>query len=164
MSSAANATHVPSSLPHAMKGLAMARRVAIPKGQVLYRFVDVSRSPSPVSAANGPWWLEYEAFQQIKHFGLRHGYSLEYSARLFVSVLYEWSEVSGYVRAEVLQPLDAWKGRGKQVEATGKDRRDLPTMTPMQSVNEVYQLFIPGVHSGTTLFPSVLKFIEYMPA
>ena len=85
-------------------------------------------------------------------------------ARLFVAILYEWSEVSGYVRAEVLQPLDVWKGRGKPVEATGKDRRDLQTMTPMQSVNEVYQLFIPGVSSETTLFPSVFKFIEYVPA
>ena len=164
MSSPANATHVPNSLRLAMKGLAMARRILVPKGQILYRFVDVSRSPSPVSAANGPWWLEYEAFQQVRHFGLRHGYSLEYSARLFVAILYESSEVSGYVRAEVLQPLDVWKGRGKPVEATGKDRRDLQTMTPMQSVNEVYQLFIPGVSSETTLFPSVFKFIEYVPA
>jgi hypothetical protein len=37
-------------------------------------------------------------------------------------------------------------------------------MTPMQSVNEVYQLFIPGVHPGSKLFPSVLRFIEYIPA
>ena len=37
-------------------------------------------------------------------------------------------------------------------------------MTPMQSVNEVYQLFIPGVHPGTKLFSSVFKFIEYAPA
>ena len=164
MSKAGNAPYVPGSLTHAMKGLAMARQIAIRPGQVLYRFVDVSRSPGPIPAANGPWWFEYDAFQQIKHFGLRHGYSLEYSARLFAAILYEWSEITGYVRAEVLQPLDAWKGRGKQVEAKGTDSRDLPRMTPMQSVNEVYQLFIPGVHSGTRLFPSVLKFIEYIPA
>jgi hypothetical protein len=160
----ANAGNVPGSLQHAMRGLAMARAMTIPKGQILYRFVDVTRSPGPIPAANGPWWFEYEAFQQIKHFGQRHGYSLEYSARLFAAILYEWSEITGYVRAEVLQPLDAWKGRGKQVESRSKDARDLPRMTPMQSLNEVYQVFIPGLHAGTKLFPSALKFIEYIPA
>ena len=163
MSTTANAAHVPGSLASAMTGLAMARPFALPPGQILYRFVDVTRFPGPIPAANGPWWFEYEAFQQIKHFGLRHDYSLEYSARLFAAILYEFSEVTGYVRAEVLQPLDAWKGRGKPVESKGKDRRDLPRMTPMQSVNEVYQLFIPGVYSGTGLFPSVFRFLEYIP-
>jgi hypothetical protein len=164
MLAAANSTHVVTGRSDAMKGLAMARQFTIRPGQILYRFVDISRAPGPIPAANGPWWFEYEAFQQIKHFGVRHNYSLEYSARLFAAILYEWSEVTGYVRAEVLQPLDVWKGRGRQVEATGRDRRDLPTMTPMQSLNEVYQLFIPGIHAGTKLFPSVLKFMEYVPA
>jgi hypothetical protein len=164
MNTAANNAHVPNSLLHAMKGLAMARQVTIRPGQILYRFVDISRAPGPIPAANGPWWFEYEAFQQIKHFGSQHKYSLEYSARLFAAILYEWSEVTGYVRAEVLQPLEVWKGRGRQVEAKGGDSRDLATMTPMQSINEVYQLFIPGVHSGTKLFPSAFKFIEYVPA
>jgi hypothetical protein len=34
----------------------------------------------------------------------------------------------------------------------------------MQSVNEVCQLFIPGVHAKSGLFASALKFLEYLPA
>jgi hypothetical protein len=161
---AANATMVSGSMAQATAGMAMLRWHELNPGQVLYRFVDITRSPSARTAANGPWWMEFEAFQQIKHFGLSHGYPLEYSARLHAAVLYEWSEVSGYVRAEVRQPLVAWKGRGKPVASTGKDKRDLPTMTPMQSVNEIYQLFIPGVHRNTSLYGTALKFIEFSAA
>jgi len=57
MTTVATAAHMPGSLPYAMKGLAMARPVTIPSGQILYRFVDVSRSPGPIPAANGPWWF-----------------------------------------------------------------------------------------------------------
>jgi hypothetical protein len=152
-----------AAMPGAMEGMALLRRHEVRRGDVLYRFVDLTRSPAP-AAANGPWWLEYEAFQQIKHFGMRHGHPLHYSARLHAAILYEWSEVTGYVRAEVLQPLAAWKGRGKQVRSTGRDGRDLPTMTPMQSVNEVYQLFIPGLGHGAPMFHSALKLLEVTPA
>jgi hypothetical protein len=160
---AVNESLFAASMEKALEGMAMLRRYDLRRGQVLYRFVDVTRSPSPQVAANGPWWLEYEAFQQVKQFGLRHGYSIDYSARLHAAVLYEWSEIGGYVRAEVVQPLVAWKGRGKQVAGTGKDARDLPTMTPMQSVNEIYQLFVPGMHRGTRLFGTALKFLEFLP-
>ena len=72
--------------------------------------------------------------------------------------------MSGVVRAEVLQPSRAWKGRGKQVEGTARDARDLPRMTPMQSVHEVYQLFIPGIGGPHSLFPSAMRFLDYTPA
>jgi hypothetical protein len=163
MDSAANAMDMHGSFRCAMSGLAFARSHSIRQGEVLYRFIDVTRAPSPVSAANGPWWLEYQSFQQIKHFGSRHGYSLDYSARLFAAILYEWSEVTGYVRAEVLQPLQAWKGRGKQVQSKGTDGRDLPTMTPMYGPSEIYQLFIPGLYRGKKLFPVVMRFLDYVP-
>jgi hypothetical protein len=145
-------------------GLQMVRAYDLAVGQVLYRFVDVTRSTGPRVAADGPWWFEYEAFQQIKQFGQRHHYSLEYSARLHAAILYEWSEITGVVRAEVLQPLQAWKGRGRQVAGQGKDRRDQSRMTPMQSINEVYQLFIPGFGGPGSLYPTAMRFIEYLAA
>ena len=71
------------------------------------------------------------------------------------------SEVNAVITATVKVPLVAWKGRGKQVQATGKDARDVnPTphglvtektpviasrMTPMQGPLEVLQLYIPGL-------------------
>lgn len=128
----------------AMQGMSMTRQITIPTGQVIYRLYDSGRAPTPQLGADGAWWLEYEYFQAVKHFALRNGYTLSYAARLFAAVLYEWSEVNAFVACRTTAPLFAWKGRGKQVESSGKDSRDLPTMTPMQSILEVYQLYVPG--------------------
>ena len=146
----------------ALEGMSMVRQQELPPGQVLYRFIDTSVG-SPESGANGPWWLEYEYFMKIKQFALQHGYSLSYAARLFAAILYEYSEVNGFVRAEVVQPLRSWKGRGKQVRSVGKDSRDLPTMTPMQSMHEIYQLYVPGIVRGGSLFGSAFKFLDFIP-
>ena len=146
----------------ALEGMSMVRQQELPPGQVLYRFIDTSVG-SPESGANGPWWLEYEYFMKIKQFALQHGYSLSYAARLFAAILYEYSEVNAFVRAEVVQPLRCWKGRGKQVRSAGKDSRDLPTMTPMQSIHEIYQLCVPGIVRGGSFFSSAFKFIEFTP-
>lgn len=159
----ANESFIGGSSLEAMRGMGVLRAYDLARGQIIYRFIDITRSPGPIPAANGPWWMEFETFQQIKHFGLRHGYSLDYSARLYQAILYEWSEVTGYVRAEVLQGLRCWKGRGKQVSSASRDPRDSATMTPMQSVNEAYQLFIPGITRETKLFSLVLKFLDYIP-
>lgn len=146
----------------ALEGMSMVREYDLAPDLVLYRFIDTSNG-SPEASANGPWWLEYEYFMKIKQFALQHGYSLSYAARLFAAILYEYSEVNGYVRARVLQPLRCWKGRGKQVRSAGKDPRDLPTMTPMQSIHEIYQLYVPGIVRGGSLFGSAFKFLEYTP-
>src|SRR6266542_6678084 len=148
----------------AYAGMSMVRVYDLSPRQVLYRFIDVTRCPGPRVGADGPWWFEFEAFQQIKHFALRNGYSLDYSARLHAAILFEWSEVTGVVRAQLLQPLQAWKGRGRQVESTGRDVRDLPKMTPMQGLLEVYQLFLPGIGGQGSLFSMTMQFLEYMPA
>ena len=129
----------------AREGMSMIRPIEIPMGIVLYRFYDSSRARSPQDGAKGPWWIEFEYFQQIKYFADRNGYSRSYTARLFAAILYEWSEVNAYVACSVQKPLQGWKGRGKQVESSGKDQRDLPKMTPMQSIIEIYQLCIPGL-------------------
>lgn len=156
---------------------------SIAAGTVLYRFIDTTRSP-PQVGADGPWWFEFEHFQSIRHFSMRHGYSLGYSARLFAAILYEWSEANAVVRAEVIAPLTAWKGRGKQI-VVGKDRplykpeldpRDvnricpglitessqvaISKMTPMQGPNEVYQMYIPGLGKPHRKFANYFKFLS----
>ena len=182
---AANQEFLASTRNEAAKGLwPYEHPVAV--STVLYRFIDTSRT-TPEIGADGPWWFEYEHFQTIKHFGMRHGYSLGYSARLFAAILYEWSEVNAVLRAEVSVPLIAWKGKGKQV-IVGKDRplfrpeldprdmnrtlagliternpKTLSKMTPMQGPNEVYQLYIPGLGRPHCKFSSYFKFLGYEP-
>ena len=141
----------------ALQGMSMVRRIQIPRGQVLYRFYDSVRAPSPQSGADGPWWLEFESFQAIKHFALRNGHSPSYAARLFAAILYEWSEVNAFVACATTEGLVAWKGRGKQVRSSGRDERDLATMTPMQSVLEVYQLYIPGIGGPSSLASTAFR-------
>ena len=146
----------------ALEGMSMVRQQNLNPGVVLYRFINTSGG-GPEIGANGPWWLEYEYFMKIKQFALQHGYSLSYAARLFAAILYEYSEVNGFVRAEVMQPLRCWKGRGKQVRSEGKDSRDLPTMTPMQSIHEIYQLYVPGIVRGGSLVGSAFKVLGFTP-
>ena len=171
-----NQCFVGSSYREAMKGL-WPQPYDLKAGCILYRFIDTGRR-SPEEAADGPWWFEYEHYSTIKHFAGRHGYPLSYAARLFAAILYEWSEVNAVVRAELLCPLQVWKGKGKQVEATGKDLRDIGSpqlgltdkypsekrkMTPMQSALEVYQLYIPGLGHPHWQFKSYFKFLESIP-
>jgi len=152
-----NNPYVSAGYAKAREGMTLIRPIEIYPGQVLYRFYDSTRARSPEEGADGPWWLEYEYFQTVKHFALRHGYSMSYSARLFAAILYEWSEVNAFVACIVTRPLQAWKGRGKQVSSTGKDPRDTPTMTPMQSVLEIYQIAVPGLGGPASIAAQVLS-------
>lgn len=177
---AANEQLLHSCFSEASKGL-WPRHYAIHAGTVLYRFIDTTRS-APTLGADGPWWFEFEHFQSIKHFALRHGYSVGYSARLFAAILYEWSEVNAVVRAEVIVPLVAWKGKGKQIVVgsgrpphkpeldsrdvnrtpmgliTAREPAKVSHMTPMQGANEVYQLYIPGLGRPYYQFSKYFKF------
>jgi hypothetical protein len=180
MAEANRAFFLPSR-PEAAKGL-WPHEYSVATGTILYRFVDATKRP-PTFGADGPWWFEFEHFQTIKHFSMRHGYSLGYAARLFAAILYEWSEVNAVVRAEVAVPLKTWKGRGKQV-IVGKDRplykpeidpRDvnrtpagltagaeepkISKMTPMQGPNEVYQLYVPGLGPPHFQFSRYFKYL-----
>ena len=156
-----NNPYLSAGYAKAREGMVMIRPYEVPRGQVLYRFYDSNRARTPQEGANGPWWLEYEHFQTIRHFALRNGYTVSYAARLFAAILYEWSEVNAWVACEVTQPLHAWKGRGKQVASTGSDARDTATMTPMQSVLEIYQLVLPGVGGKSSIASSVLAVVKH---
>ena len=145
----------------ARKGIIFPHQIDLSQGQVIYRFYDSSRVSNPMVAAQGAWWIEYEYFQKIKHFALQHNYTFSYAARLFAAILYEWSEVDSYIRCQVREPIIALKGRGKQVSSKGKDSRDLPTMTPMQSVLEIYQLYLPGFDGETSIADSAVTLLHH---
>ncbi len=153
----ANNPYMAQGYQKAREGMSLIRPFELQSGEVIYRFYDTGKATTPEMGARGVWWVDFESFQSIKHFALRHGYTFSYAARLFTAILYEWSEVDGFVRCEVSRPLQAWKGRGKQVQSKGTDGRDLPTMTPMQSVLEIYQLCIPGLSGPNSLAATALK-------
>lgn len=155
-----NNPFVSAGYQKAREGMSMIRPIQIAPGEILYRFYDSSRARSPAEAIEGPWWLEFEHFQTVKHFALRNGYTLGYAARLFAAILYEWSEVNAIVRCKVIQPLHIWKGRGRQVASSGADPRDLPTMTPMQSTLEIYQLCIPGIGGKGSVASQALEVLS----
>lgn len=139
----ANNPFTGSSFAKAAEGM-IPKPYEIAPGTVLYRFIDLDKSPS-VIGANGPWWFEFEHFQSIRQWAEQHQYNLSYAARLFAAILYEWSNVNAYVRARVNTPLKVWKGQGIQVSAQDKDGNTIEKMTPMQGINTVYQLYIPGL-------------------
>jgi hypothetical protein len=158
----------PETRTQALQGLQMARNFEILPGQVIYRFYDRRRATTPQLGAHGAWWFEFEHFQSIKHFALQHGHAFSYAARLFAAILYEWSEVDGYVACRARQRVLCWKGRGRQVRADemdqpSRDPRDLPTMTPMQGPLEVYQLFVPGLAGPASLAPQLLEVQHHGP-
>ena len=143
------------------EGITYPHQIKLHQGQIIYRFYDSSTVSNPMKAIHRPWWIEYEYFQKIKHFALQHNYTFSYAARLFTAILYEWSEVDSYIRCQVKEPIIALKGRGKQVDSKGKDSRDLPTMTPMQSVLEIYQLYLPGFDGETSIADSAVTLLQH---
>lgn len=156
----ANGEYTDNAYTKAMSGIANPVDYSIPRGTKLFRFVDINRGPHRV-VANSPWWIEFEHFNNMEHFAKRGGYDLPYCARLFLAVLHEYSEVTGYVSAWTTLPLKAQKGRGKVQYSEKQDPRDPVRMIPMQGINEVYQLYIPGLFHGSPLLDKAFARINY---
>lgn len=160
MSVFANGDMTDGSLAVAIRGIARPTLYTVPIGSKLYRFVDINRGPHRVQA-NSPWWFEFEPFENVRQFAERHGYTLDYCARLFLAVLHEYSAITGFVAAIVVRPLKAWRGPGSVQYSSGRDPRDPPRMIPMQSINETYQLFIPGLGRGSPVLDAAFTNITY---
>jgi hypothetical protein len=89
---------------------------------VLYRFVQVTPERPAIMGADGPWWLESEHFMKLNHFALANGLPVSHVVQSLVSIHAEWPEVNGFVRAEVIQSLKCWKGRGSRSLVLGRKR------------------------------------------
>jgi hypothetical protein len=155
----------------ARAGILMPRPVEVYPGQRLYRVTRQVYLDSDINrTVDSPWWWEFEAWQQMKHFAARFGYSESYSVRLHGALAFKFNETAdAYVIAEALESLKAYKGRGKRMDAKVLDsqhKEDVAGWTPMQTVNEVYQLYVPGMtckDAGVTpadsLAPQVFKVV-----
>jgi hypothetical protein len=151
-----NEGYVATGFNEARKGVLIPRPVDLKAGQVLCRFYDSNNAPLPKHGADGVWWIEPEYIEKMKQFAALRGFSLAYTARLFAAIADEWGEVDSLVRCQFKQPLKALKGRGRQVQGSENDQRNLSTTHPLQDVLEIYQLYLPGVGGADSFVNSAL--------
>lgn len=140
-----NESFVAAGFIEARKGVLVPRPVDLKAGQVIYRFYDSKQAPLPKHGANGSWWIENEYIKKMEQFASLRGFSFAYAACLFAAIVDEWGDVDSLVKCRLNQPLKALKGRGRQLEGSEEDQRNLPTRHPLQDVLEIYQLYLPGV-------------------
>lgn len=139
-------------------GIVNPQPTRLPIGQYYYRFA--SSASSPAAQLGGGWWIDFEAFTQIRHFAQANGYTLRDAARLMLALPYAWTRVDRLLRALLVKPLRAWTGAGKPVQGPDgggdKGTRWIPTQHIV-----VRQLYIPGLAlqdaNGRPLHQSVFE-------
>lgn len=156
-----NAHLIGKGFQASLPGMDLLREYHLGPGTVLYRFVQVIPGRPAIMGADGPWWLEHGQFITLTHAALVQGMTLSAAALLFAATASEWSEVNGFVRAEVTQPLKCWKGRGKRVERPPKKTRSRVRPTPIPVVQDVYQLYVPGIGGSSSLFPTAFSLLDF---
>ena len=156
-----NAHLIGKGFQASLPGLDLLREFQLAPGTVLYRFVQVTPGRPAIMGADGPWWLEHGQFITLTHTALVQGMTLSAAALLFVATASEWTEVNGFVRAEVTQPLKCWKGRGKRVERPAKKTRGRVRAAPIAVAQDVYQLYVPGIGGISSLFPTAFSLLDF---
>jgi hypothetical protein len=117
-------------------------RVRVRPGQYLYRFAS-SSTPHPFRP-RGCWWVEYEVATKIARFVREQHATPRDAARYFLALPWSWTKVDRLVRALLVAEIDAYRGEGKP--AAGVQDRDAGTrFIPPQHIQELFQLFIPGM-------------------
>ena len=156
-----NAHLIGKGFQASLPGMVLLQEFQLATGTVLYRFVQVTPGRTAITGADGPWWLEHGPFITLTHCAMAQGMTLSAAALLFAATASEWSEVNGFVRAEVMQPLKCWKGRGKRVERPAKKTRGRVRAAPISMGQDVYQLYVPGIGGVSSLFPTVFSFLDF---
>lgn len=117
-------------------GMSAPVQVHLRRHQVYYRFGDTARANADLQReAAGGWWIEYEVFARIRAFAREHAHlqefagrqrqsALSYAIKLHLAVPYEWGDSGVVMTAELLQPLDAFRGLGNPARLSGSDVRD----------------------------------------
>lgn len=124
-------------------GMSMPSECRLPLGQYYYRFMgtvahNVGVAKVGEAAFFGNWWIEGQTLAAIRRHARAVG-DLAEAAKYFLALPYEWGDHGRLVRALLLKPLRAWRGKGLPAhDAVSRTR-----FIPPQHV-EVAQLFIPG--------------------
>jgi hypothetical protein len=125
-------------------GMAMPVEFKPPLGQYYYRFLDTVFHTTGVArfggaAYFGHWWVAAETLAAIRRHARLTGDDLSEAAKYYLALPYAWGDHRRLVRALLVRPLRAWRGRGLPAH----DARSGTCFIPPQHV-EVAQLFIPG--------------------
>jgi hypothetical protein len=125
-------------------GMAMPSEYRLPLGQYYYRFIgtvahNVSLSRFGDAAYFGNWWVGAETLATIRRYAAQYGGDLAQAAKYFLALPYEWGDHRRLVRALLVRPLRAWRGKGLPAHDAVSGTR----FVPPQHI-EVAQLFIPG--------------------
>jgi len=158
-------------------GMTRYNRIHLSVGQIYYRFCDSMRWAGDwEKAASGPWWAEFETFNEIRSYAARTGsvqdYAnqigsapLSYAAQLHFAVPNEWGDCGWIVKAQLVRRLDAFKGWGDIAFLNSNPARQDPRdggakYIPLQK-QEIYQLYIPDIW---THFKTAFKVVQAGPA
>jgi hypothetical protein len=155
-----NAQLVGRGFQDANPALHLPQLIQISPNTVLFRFIYADMDRHTITGADGPWWMEADSFKRLVHSSLSHGLLLSGVAGRLAGVRTEWNEVNGYVQAEVIRPLKCWKGKGKQLPDTTK-RRVRTRSTPVPVLQDLYQLYIPGIGGKSSLFSASLRYLIF---
>jgi len=111
-------------------------RMPVHIGHKYYRFAS---GDTPRSAQlGGGWWISHNTYSTINEYAKQNALSLQYSARLWLALPYDWTRVDRVISAYLMEPIDAYEGAGKQV-TTATDN-----WTPPQHI-KLTQMYIPGL-------------------
>lgn len=141
-------------------GMSHVQRVHLSVGQNYFRFCDSARfAADPLRAAAGGWWADYEVFSKVRtvasgsatmarYAGGIGEATLSYAAKLYFAIPYEWGDCGVVVVAQLVDRIDAFRGRGLTAYLKNKkhdDRDGGAKYTPIQDPT-ISQLFIPELH------------------
>ncbi|WP_419897426.1 hypothetical protein [Roseomonas sp. USHLN139] len=112
---------------------------------VYYRFADANGSDD--AKMGGGWWIEYDQLHKIMEGCAATGMNLSQMARHYLAVPWEWSHADVVITAVFQAPIDAYEGRGRPVEITGRylGRNGVDAGKGYSGNRNVIQLFIPDM-------------------
>ena len=127
-------------------GMSMPVECKPPLGQFYYRFLDtvshnVGVAGSGEAAYFGRWWVDAETLAAIRRHAKLAGDDLSEAAKYYLALPYEWGDHRRLVRAQLVRPLRAWRGKGLPAPDARSGTRFIPPLHV-----EVAQLLIPGGH------------------
>jgi hypothetical protein len=133
------------------RGMWAVQRIHLRAAQRLYR---LGSSDHPERWYTSGWWLEYEHFHTVRDYARRAKLSVGYAARRCLALMYEWGKADVLVSALLVQPLDAYGGRGRVQARDRAAEGGLYTWYPPPSIR---QLYIPGLAAGPARSEMSLK-------
>ena len=133
-------------MPDAYNGGLYGKRVSrLQKGDLLFRFSD-SLSVRGDNRFAGQWWLDAECFATIRRASRLENSDFIETARSFLGVLNDWSDMKNLVGGVLTADFWCFKGLTGGFEGVDKMGRHQRMSGPART--DVVQIFVPG---GLTL-------------